>query len=269
MCDYYYAVAQRWVDDSDASVDVQKLGRIGRYLPSENLADVATPEQKEALSVVLADGTFRGLGPGMRWRPERTGEQIFTAFWTAMREFVHASLGNALERAQLAKRITCPVVHFRCSDVPFSRHPGYHLPKKSFYEWCLRDLGDVTEVIILADHTHNVRNPEPVASASTQYANFIKDVFAARGVRARIASESAEQDFATLFYAPAVIGTGSSFSFMAGYTSGRYYSSQCVESEGEVRHAALPWIYDKLPLLHMEVKDYFDPATVIGQLTDN
>jgi hypothetical protein len=184
-----------------------------------------------------------------------------------MKEFVRDTLDDALKRSNLAKNIPCPVVHFRCSDVPFSRHPGYHLPKKSYYAWCLEEIGNVNEVVILAAHTHKVEKPESVALASRQYTDFIKDIFAGWGIRVHLQSESVAHDFSTLFYAPAVISTGSSFSYMAGYASGKFYSCQCVEEE-RVRHAALPWNYGKLPLLHREVRDYFDTRAVIEQLND-
>lgn len=266
LCGYFYSVAQCWATGMEEGVSVDNMGLLGRYLPTSGLNRFARAELRSAMARVFSDAEFRRLGSGQRWRPERIRPDTFVSFWGGMKGFVFTTLADALSKAGLEKRVDCPVLHFRCSDVPFVRHPGYHMPGKSYYEWCLERIGPTSELIILASYEHNIRDLDALAGASLAYTEFVAEVCSRHGINVTVRTESVLDDFSTLFHAPAVISTGSSFSFMSGFSSGAYFTCQCIEEPNRVIKANLPWHYPGLPLLHSQVADYFDFHTVIEQL---
>jgi hypothetical protein len=80
--------------------------------------------------------------------------------------------------------------------------------------------------------------------------------------------QSVDQDFATLFYAPGVISTSSSFSFMAGYFSdGVFVSSMYDERKHRECNDCGDWLKTGYTLKHADVVDYHDTSNVISILS--
>jgi hypothetical protein len=89
------------------------------------------------------------------------------------------------------------------------------------------------------------------------------------GYTATVKCSKIDEDFATLFYAPAVIGTGGSFSFMAGFFSdGLFFSSMYDEGKDRELKDSDGWLLNGYTLKHSEVADYYDTNTVIKSLKD-
>ena len=50
-------------------------------------------------------------------------------FWLIMKPLIKEIIDNALKKSGLYKKVQYPVIHFRCSDIPFIRYNQYKLQK--------------------------------------------------------------------------------------------------------------------------------------------
>jgi hypothetical protein len=87
------------------------------------------------------------------------------------------------------------------------------------------------------------------------------------GYEVVVKCQSVSEDFATMFYAPALISTCSSLSFMAGYFSdGVFISSMFDERKNRHCDNCDDWFLKGYSLKHAEVEDYADTDNVISML---
>lgn len=193
-------------------------------------------------------------------------------FWTCMKPLIHEILDNAFKKTGINSPIDCPVIHFRCSDVPFQRHPDYHLVKYNFYKKALEDINSKTslnysKVRILYSNGHLA--DEKNAKACDVYANTLKKYLEDLNYEVNIVANSDIDDFANLFYAPAVIATVSSYSFMSGFFGDGIYISVENLSEDQEKSdcdACSELMYSGFHLKHKEVDDYYNTDNVISML---
>jgi len=190
--------------------------------------------------------------------------------WTIMKPVANGILKEALKKAKLDRTIDAPVIHYRCSDVPMERNPYYHFQKYEYFKKALstikQKLGTMTnKVYICYCNTH-------IASENNQrvcdeYSKNLVSYLQSLGYTVMTKCDKIDEDFATLFYAPAVIGTGGSFSFMAGFFSdGLFYSSMYDETKDRELKDSNGWLLNGYTLKHSEVSDYYDTKTVINSL---
>jgi hypothetical protein len=57
-------------------------------------------------------------------------------YWDNIKVQVNASLKTFTKNIEIQELENYPILHFRCSDVPFVKHNYYHFSKYKFYKWC-------------------------------------------------------------------------------------------------------------------------------------
>ena len=217
------------------------------------------------------------------------------AFWMAMRPVVHRMLETVFHDTGVSMnardKVDCPVIHFRCSDVPFVKNMHYHFVRYAFYRDCLAEAtkklstngnGNNTSassgrVLLLSCHAHN-SNPEYMNKCRIYKASLIEYLEKTLGLQVMTRCGTPVQDFATMFYAPAVLSAGSSFSFMSGFFGyGLFFSEghftdlsgipnkKYKETDGCGSDCG-EWLRSGYSLQHTEVDDYEDTDHVIKEL---
>ena len=207
---------------------------------------------------------------------------LYYKFWLCMKEIVYTILDNAFIKSNLKKTVDTPVIHFRCSDTPFIRHPQYHFQKYEFYKEVLdkisSELGihkkymnnkqnNKQKIKVLACSFH--RSDDAIKKSCAIYTKSLCDYLKSINYEPIVECNKNSEDFATLFYAPAVISIGSSFSFMSGFFGkGLFYSGGHREEKEKKPGCTLcdKWLITKYELKHSMVDDYHDTDKVIQLL---
>jgi len=160
-------------------------------------------------------------------------------------------------KLNLKKQVLYPVIHFRCADTPFNKFPSYHFQKYDYFNKALSDIekkiGIVQNVTILAcfDHLSNEDNKK----SCNRYVQLLKKKL---NYTVHIECNSNVDDFVTMFYAPAVISTTSSFSFMAGYFGNGIFIQPNMLFNDIESCTDCSNIYKNYNISHDQVKDYHD-----------
>lgn len=194
-------------------------------------------------------------------------------FYEDLKPYVHKILDEALKKTGVEVNQILPVIHFRCSDAPFSCITGqptdmctdYHFQKYDFYK---KALGDYKEVEILTCNRHN--SNERMQKACEEYSRHLKEELGVT-VYLKMCEGDALEDFAKMFYAPLVISMGSSMSFMAGYFGkGEFVTGGHVfeKEDGTIESTCKICKYGpETNLLHKDSGgDYYDVETVHEKL---
>lgn len=179
-------------------------------------------------------------------------------FWETMRPYVHKIIDEALIKSDLKIDQKVPVIHFRCSDVPFNRIGSYHLVKYQFYKDGLKGY---KEVDLLSCHSH--LSNEKNSNACKEYVRLLSEELSPMKVNVKCGHYF--EDFASMFYAPLVLSTGSSMSFMAGFFGHGKFLTAGHMFDGEKDNSPSCTICSHPPsinLLHKEVEDYYDIPSV-------
>jgi hypothetical protein len=191
-------------------------------------------------------------------------------FWLIMKPLIKEIIDETLKKSGLYEEVLYPVIHFRCSDVPFIKVIDYKLQKYTFYKDSLEKIKSKSKsginydtVILLTSPTHKSNNKN--REACKLYTQSLKRYIESIGYKVIIQSKSADQDFATLFYAPVVISPGSSFSFMSGFFSDGIFISEghrslCTDCD--------EWLVRGYSIDHKNVKSYHDTDNVISLLNE-
>jgi hypothetical protein len=184
-------------------------------------------------------------------------------FWLIMKPLMKEIIDKTLKKSGLYEKGLYPVIHFRCSDVPFIKSMWYKLQKYTFYKNSLEDIKrksgiNYDTVILLTSSVHRSNNKN--REACEIYTQSLKEYIESIGYKVIIQSKSADQDFATLFYAPAVISSGSSFSFMSGFFSDGLFIS---EGHKSTCGNCSEWLLHGYSIDHKNVKSYHDTDKVI------
>lgn len=202
--------------------------------------------------------------PGGTWRLKERQDEIMA---TTLKPLMHDILDRALVQGGFAQGVNSksPVIHFRCADVPFIRHENYYLQRYTFFRDALNsiDLGGKS-VVLLSYVKHNTdASTDHVACA--KYTEGIQTYLESMEYNVTVQSKSMMEDFATMFYAPAVISTGSSFSFFAGFFGKGAYRSTTQGLDTYCGDCS-DLILKGYNLPHSDVEDYHDVTRVIEKL---
>jgi hypothetical protein len=187
-----------------------------------------------------------------------------------MKPIVNKILNETFIKSDLVKNVREIIIHFRCADTPFVRHKAYHFQKYKYFKDALDEIKktiDTTTIIILYNNTH--LSNEKNMNACDIYVNELKKYIVDLGYNVNIESYSNIDDFAMMFYAPAVISTNSSFSFMSGFFGmGKFISAGHYNEKDniEICDNCDNWLYKGYDSNHSEVVDYYDTDAVINQL---
>jgi hypothetical protein len=195
-------------------------------------------------------------------------------FWTCMHPLIHSILDNALIKSNLKKVVEYPVIHFRCADTPFVRNSQYHFQKYKFYKRTLEKINNVlgqsySKVIILSCSFH--RSDEKIKISCGTYTNSLTEYLKSISYEPIVECKSNVEDFATIFYAPAVISIGSSFSFLSGFFGKGIFFSGGHREENDAEggcNDCNSWVDYSDEIKHNTVNDYHDTDAVIKMLQE-
>jgi len=153
--------------------------------------------------------------------------------WIILKPIINSILDNAFIKSNAKKEVNDIIIHFRCSDVPFIKSHEYFIQRYKFFKEALDRLKTVisNKNIILLSCTTHYSNQNNV-DACNKYAYHIMKYIENLNYNINIECNTNLEDFATLFYAPAVISTGGSFSFMSGFFgNGIFLSTEHCDSK--------------------------------------
>jgi len=195
-------------------------------------------------------------------------------FWNIMKPTVHRLLKKALEKKGLTQTIDVPVIHYRCSDVPIQRDLNasyyYHFQKYSFFKNALdiiqQKTGTKYKKVYISFCGAHLSSQENQKSCHT-YVSSLQEYLESLGYEVIVKCNSVNDDFAMMFYAPALISTSSSFSFMAGYFSdGVFIGTMYDEKMDRQCDDCDDWLQNGYTLKHSMVADYHYTNKVISML---
>src|SRR5437868_6359740 len=169
------------------------------------------------------------------------------------------------------------VIHFRCSDIPYNRHPSYMWQKYSWYHQILDTIKfheevwvydtfsgppepkpKVRHIILLSCSTHLScsRNQQACSDYTADFKAYLEEL----GYTVEVRCGSINEDLATMLQASTFIGAISSLSTMAAVArQGQSYIPHPPRCRKDW-HAWEPHIYYTPGgrLDHAQVKDYYD-----------
>lgn len=264
LCVYFYDMGMAWNKDKPFSCKPDS-GDFYKYLPTY----LEPPKDFRKFSDDFLPHVFS-------WEimTDKTLE-----FWKIMKPYANKILNEALEKSGLKMEQKLPVIHFRCSDEPFSGGLVHHLQKYEFYRNALKGYEEC-DLITCSDFLSD----ENKKNACKSYTNYIKEELLPVKVNIKLCAGSILEDFAKMFYAPLTISGGSSMSFTAGYLGNGTYkegvSRECVKGkipEHLIKSGYCEGLSEKnrskiyegeidYTLYHEDVKDYYDTETVRKQL---
>jgi len=176
---------------------------------------------------------------------------------------IHKIIHEALEKNNLNKNVKFPIIHFRCSDVPFIKHSKYYLQKYSFFKKALKkyNFHNDKTVIIMSYIYHKSNDDKNIASM--KYLHNLKNYISNLGYNCIIQSKTPIEDFYDLFNSPYVISTGGSFSFMSGFFGhGKFISTEHRDEDDD--HITLDnnIFLKNYNIPHKLIKSYYDVSDV-------
>lgn len=258
------------------------------YYKATNLQDIFVSRIKSAWKID-ADKELRKFYKTLEWQRIDSATPFYSAhyaawmpydavgrekpnyleFWQQLRPTIATTYKKKLPK----KQVLHPVMHFRCSDVPFIKMGFYHLTKRSTVEWMASKILDkgYNHIIILNCDKHKRHHAD---YACQQYLQYYVGILVNQGISVDYQCDSVLQDFASMFYSPLLVSLNpSSFSFMAGIAKDPNNYIACnmgVEYEGEYFfQTKTDWVTDtNEPLLHAHVEDYNDVEKVIPLLDE-
>lgn len=197
-------------------------------------------------------------------------DQKSEKIWMIMKPLIQEIYDDAFSKSGLVKKIEHPVIHFRCADTPFNLHSQYHFQKYAFYKKALSDISKKLKkydtVIISYCNSHSSTDSDK--EKCDIYSEALSDYLTSIGYKCIIKCQSNLDDFATMYYAPAVISSGSSFSFMSGFFGKGIFLSSGHQDEGNPEFNGIgDWLYNGYNVMHSEIKDYYDTDSVIKILS--
>lgn len=144
------------------------------------------------------------------------------------------------------------VIHFRCSDVPFNSHPNYNLLTKEYFFFALEKIEkeNIDEIIFVncSDwHAKFGSNSEEKCNSYIEtISNWLEEKTKIKINRKKYCV-SVEETYGIMLGSKILIGTGGSFSFMAGILKDKNFVTPSNIGEGNLE------LFEKFKNLHKEV----------------
>jgi hypothetical protein len=191
-------------------------------------------------------------------------------FLKLIRPLMHTLIDAALKKTEEIDwdvvQVDHPVIHFRCADTPFRPNVDYKLRRFSYFREALQQVESRTNKkysrITILSYTKHRSNEEQEKICST-LAGYLSDYLQKElGYEVEIKSHSNVEDFAMMFYAPAVISTGGSFSLMSGFFGGAAF---VMPQDFGFDELSEPWLLPGYNIEHGSV-DYYDIQAVLAEL---
>jgi hypothetical protein len=259
LSDYYYQMIISTLNQKDFNF-TYKLQYDNQYSENKNEFIDSFPKYIPFNSKIYDDltsngitiKTLDGLWHSSAWfTPNKGMEQLHVL----MKPYIHKIFDDTFVKLKLKKEVLYPIIHFRCSDTPFNKSDHYHFQKYSFFVNALENLqtqiGIITDITLLSCTKHI--SSEDDQKSCNRYSVSIKNIL--KNYNVHIECNSNVDDFVSMFYAPAVISTTSSFSFMSGFF-GHGIFIQPNQMIGTGSCADCDNIYKNYNIPHDQVKDY-------------
>lgn len=272
LCAYFYNMSLAFMDGKEYSEEIPEQDFI-KYLPKKVPLDEKIKQTllenkftKQELEKEMNYNTIIGA-----WLVNNNRRGLY---WKIMKPYIHEKLENAFVQSGMkddavneTENSIC--IHFRCSDVPFMRSNQYHLQKYSYFKECLDQVSYLKykKIKLVSCQFHN--SSEENKTACEKYLSSLSDYLSSLGYTVEMQCKSNIEDFACLFYAPVVISTGGSFSFMSGFFGHGIFISEGHYIDGknaETKCTDCEWLKHGYSLKHDAVKDYYDTDNVISIL---
>jgi len=195
----------------------------------------------------------------------RTNERVI--IHDIMKPYMHQIFNKAFIDHNLQKKVDDPIIHFRCADTPFIRNNDYTFQKYSYFKKALNELKEkihFDKVVILSCSTHlsSKENQESCKQYSILLKNELKDY------NVEIECGGIVDDFIKMFYAPAVVSTISSFSFMAGFFGKGVFIVPAAVNFDKEELDEITSEYKGFHIQHDKVKDYHNIDEVYKLLSE-
>lgn len=254
-----FVIKEEWLEDESGLID--KLPHKITFEENKHLYD---------------DLNQLNISPEKKKRMKEYGIstwETYTKTDEKMHKIMKITMQKLLDQAFIAlnkvKNVKNPVIHFRCSDTPFHRSKTYGFQKYCFFEKALKNtekkLNKKFENVIVLyymKHHYNEKNEK----ACEIYLQSLKEFL--ENLKYSVITQSMSQidDLATMFYAPLVISTVSSFSFMAGFFGkGEFITAEHHNTNG-CRDCNDDWYYKGYNLIEDDIKDYYNTEDVLERL---
>jgi hypothetical protein len=190
--------------------------------------------------------------------------------WEILKPTIHDILDDCIKKSGVKRSIHSPIIHFRCADTPFIKHGQYFFQKYEFFEKALEKINEYNnekKIVLMANTKHNSGNKEKDSCA--EYAFKLRDHIQSLGYDCTIETKTNIEDFVDLFYAPAVVSTGSSFSFMSGFFGdGIFITTEHCREEYKKCDIKSEKVITGYNIHHNQVDSYYDIDTVFKLLNE-
>ncbi|MCP5509359.1 MAG: hypothetical protein H7A39_02985 [Chlamydiales bacterium] len=217
---------------------------------------------------------------GWDWNPWFWPNKVeYCTYIDIIREISQKIIPETLEELNLKPKIDVPVIHYRLSDVPFCRSLSHHLQYYAYYEMALDKLKaegiDVSEIVVLYTfkngyHKNLNISRDQFIEINKEYLNDFIGHLNSKGYKVTVQSKSVLEDFATMVFAPAVIGSESMFCLFSGLANKHPIIFPLLGKEHQNHygptHNIPAFISPIQPLLHCNVKNYYDYKDVFAKL---
>ena len=262
FCDYFLDMGMAFYNNCDFVVTYQLdfessfANVLPRFVPFN--ADIAV----ELHRFTEKDYVIEGILHCCAWEMHNDAH---IHFWKTMRPLVRNILQESVCKLGLCRQISYPIIHFRCSDVPFIRHSSYHFQRYAYFINEIQELRsqgiDCSSVYLMTNHTHcTSQHMSELGNKYTQHLfDFLQKKLQNVGTSIiKVSSNSYMSDWSAMFCAPAVISTGSSFSFFAGYFGGpdNFSPSTFRMEHNLISAVSALWLKNEYSVDHSNVVDY-------------
>lgn len=265
LCMYFFEMALAFLDGKDFHYKPTSLKALPTMIPFDSEVK-KNLEQHNFTIEELHNEEKKHTMAGM-WYISNSRRHLF---WKILKPKVNSVLNEMFRQMGLVTRHEHPVIHFRCSDVPFARHNKYMLQNFAYFRNVLEKTGvrdKDHEIIIVSCNDYRAGRKEQ--NICKNLIHHLQGYINGLGYRTLTKCGPNMEDFAFIFYSPLVISTGGSFAFMSGFFgNGEFYSEGHVspDNKGETCGDCNEWMITGYSITHNQVPDYYNIDEVVRKL---
>lgn len=185
-------------------------------------------------------------------------QKYYMPFWKLSRNILRRLFDQVLPK----KNITKPVIHFRCSDIPFNRQIDYHIPTDDMVQWTCDKIKEIgfNSIIMLHCNKHLTKKGNEIHC--NRFLDHYANIYKKNNIQIEFQCNSILDDLAIMVHSPLLVSlNASSFAFIAGISKdpNTFISGNNIRelSNNYLETKNVDWIhYSKPPILHKDVPDY-------------
>jgi hypothetical protein len=270
VCIYFYRLGQSIFKEEDFTYNENSdkffLKDLPRYITYDNKLKYI----RNQLLLKLPVDFLNHINPDGLWEILNSQREYF---WLCMKDLLYNILNDTFIKCDLVKNIEYPIIHFRCSDGPHNKHPNYKFQYYNFYgdalNYIIKNTGINYKKVYIC-YSNSWGSYGSNKESCDIYFNNMKEYIQSIGYEPLHLNGSDIDDFASMFYTPAVISPSSSFSFMSGFfgkgifvSAGHYFNpdEKCTDCGY--------WLFQGYDLDHNQVYNYDDTDQVLKLLRNN